>query len=230
MPGCVISPSSAMCAPVSRAPALSARIIVKTLAPIRGTAGSLWHENAMLPVTPEDLAQPPKGRCTSKKNSAAVNPESPFRPMKMSYPIDAACSCPQPSQPKYRDARSGARKPAPLCRGRNRGPGLMSIPFAGADRQALLTFGGKHVVVHPDDHGDKNDGVVKKVQLYARKEQLQHAHRNGLAPKIVMHGGLRDQQQVLDVMPELDDQRDGPPCAAGAGKTFAQDPNPDQHH
>src|ERR1043165_6158331 len=38
------------------------------------------------------------------------------------------------------------------------------------------------------------------------------------------------QHRVLDVMPELDYERDGPPFTRRSGKTFAQRPDADEHH
>ncbi len=82
----------------------------------------------------------------------------------------------------------------------------------------------------PDDHGDEHDGIVKKVEFDARKNELENADGHRLAPEIMVYGGLGDQQQVLDVMPELNDQCNRPPLASGTRKSFAQDPDSDQHH
>src|SRR5829696_9547377 len=35
---------------------------------------------------------------------------------------------------------------------------------------------------------------------------------------------------MLDVVPELNHERDSPPFARCSGKTFSQRPNPDEHH
>ena len=80
-------------------------------------------------------------------------------------------------------------------------------------RRLLLAYRRKHVVVHADHHRHKHDGIIEKVEFNSRNYQLQNAYRNGLAPKIVMHGRLRDEQQVFKVMPELNNQRSGPPLA-----------------
>src|SRR5215204_5417202 len=42
--------------------------------------------------------------------------------------------------------------------------------------------------------------------------------------------GLPLQHRVFDVMPELNDERDGPPLARGACKSFAKHPDADEHH
>src|SRR3984957_8031238 len=97
-------------------------------------------------------------------------------------------------------------------------------------RRLLLTYRRKHVVVHADHHRHKHDGIIEKVEFNARNYQLQNAHRNGLAPKIVMHGRLRDEQQVFKVMPELNNQRSGPPLARSSRKPFTQNPNANKHH
>ncbi len=75
-------------------------------------------------------------------------------------------------------------------------------------RRLLFTDRRKHVVVHADHHRHKHNRVIEKVEFNAWNYQLQNAYRDGLAPKIVMHGRLRDEQQVFKVMPELNNQRD----------------------
>src|ERR1700746_3406018 len=44
-----------------------------------------------------------------------------------------------------------------------------------------------------------------------------------------MEGSLADQQQMLNVMPELDHQSNGPPFPGGPGKSFSQNPDANQH-
>src|SRR5580658_10560186 len=85
------------------------------------------------------------------------------------------------------------------------------LPFAGAYRAPPFCRGREHVVVHPDYHRNKNDRVIEQVQLDARNHQLQHAERDRFPPEIMVHGGLRNQQQMLDMVPELDHQGDRPP-------------------
>src|ERR1700686_5328499 len=97
-------------------------------------------------------------------------------------------------------------------------------------RRLLLTYRRKHVVVHADHHWHKHDRVIEKVEFNTRNYQLQNAYRDRLAPKIVMHCRLRDQQQVFKVMPELNNQRSSPPLAGSSGEAFSQHPDADQHH
>ena len=47
--------------------------------------------------------------------------------------------------------------------------------------------------------------------------------------EIVMNRGLRNQEQVFNVMPELDIQSHRPPLERRASESFAQGPNSDQH-
>src|SRR5271166_6331829 len=103
-------------------------------------------------------------------------------------------------------------------------------PGAAANHLLLLSLGGKHVVVHRDDHGDEYNRIVEKMQFYAREYQLQDTARHRLAPEVVMSRGLPDQQEMLDVMPELDYQGHGPPGPRSPGKSFAQHPEENQHH
>src|SRR5580700_1913376 len=81
---------------------------------------------------------------------------------------------------------------------------VILAPGAGAGGVLRLTGGRKHVIVHANDHGDEDDRVVEEVELDAGKEELQNAARHGLSPEVVMNRRLQDEQEVLDVMPELD--------------------------
>src|SRR5579862_3529601 len=45
-----------------------------------------------------------------------------------------------------------------------------------------------------------------------------------------MNRGLRNQKQMLEVVPELDDECNRPPFASSAGKSLPQNPNANQHH
>jgi hypothetical protein len=65
--------------------------------------------------------------------------------------------------------------------------------------------------VHGDDHRQEHHRVVEQVQLDAGQDQLQDAGRHGLAGQEVAGLRLQQQQQVLDVVPELDAERDHPP-------------------
>src|ERR1700739_3611609 len=96
------------------------------------------------------------------------------------------------------------------------------VPLAGANGMTLFSDRRGNMVVSTDHHGDKHKRVVEEVQFDAWDNQLQYAKRYWLAPEIVVHCRLGDQQQMLDVMPELDHQRHRPPLAPGARKPFAQ--------
>jgi len=85
------------------------------------------------------------------------------------------------------------------------------------------------MVVHGNDHWNKYDAVIKEVKFYTRKEELQDAEWYRLVCEIVMERSLSDQKQMLNVVPELDDESDRPPCAATSGKAFAKHPKADQH-
>ena len=84
-------------------------------------------------------------------------------------------------------------------------------PLTGAAHVSRFGLWREHVIVHADQHGDEHNRVVEQVQLYAREHQLQNAEGHGLMPKIVVRRSLVNQQNVLNVMPELDRQRNRPP-------------------
>src|ERR1700722_4915357 len=92
-----------------------------------------------------------------------------------------------------------------------------------------LTCWREHVVIHGDDHGNEHNAVIEKMKFHARKEELQHAERDRLAHQIVVERGLSEQKKMFDVMPELDDESNCPPCAAATGKAFAKHPEADKH-
>ena len=69
----------------------------------------------------------------------------------------------------------------------------------------------EQVVVHRDHHRDEDDGVVEEVQLDARHPQLHDARRHRAAEEVVADDRLHLQQAVLDVVEELDPERDRPP-------------------
>src|SRR5580692_12492496 len=104
------------------------------------------------------------------------------------------------------------------------------VPSASACIVVHFALGREDVVVHPNHHRNKHDGVIEKMQLHAREEELQYAHRHRSAAQIVMQYVLRDEQQMLNVMPELNHQRDRPPRARSSAESLAQHPEPNQHH
>src|ERR1700757_5408248 len=98
---------------------------------------------------------------------------------------------------------------------------LILDPRAGAGRLFGFSLWRKHVVIHRDHHRNKHDRVVEEMKLNPRKHKLQHAARNRLAPEImVKNERLREQQQMLDVVPELDDQCHSPPLPAQPRESF----------
>jgi len=88
----------------------------------------------------------------------------------------------------------------------------------------------KHVIVHADHHGYENNRIVEQVQFDPREEKLEHAEGHRLSCQIVVQRGLPEQEQMLNVMPELNHQRDGPPGPRTSREAFAKDPQPNQHH
>jgi hypothetical protein len=81
---------------------------------------------------------------------------------------------------------------------------MLVAPFAGAGHLPVFTLWWKHVVVHADHHGDEYDRVVEEMEFDTWKDQLQNAAWDRLAPEIVMERGLPNEQEMLDVVPELD--------------------------
>src|SRR5678815_2912440 len=88
------------------------------------------------------------------------------------------------------------------------------------------------MVVHANDHRHEHNRVVEEMYLDAKlgKQQLQKTNRHWRAEPRVMCESLILQNCVLDVMPKLDHERDGPPPTRGAGKTFSQRPDTNEHH
>ncbi len=62
------------------------------------------------------------------------------------------------------------------------------------------------------------------------KQQLQKTNRHWRAEPRMMCESLILQNRVLDMMPKLDRERDGPPFTRCACKTFSQGPDTDEHH
>jgi hypothetical protein len=77
------------------------------------------------------------------------------------------------------------------------------------------------VIVHGDDHGNENDRVIEEMQFNPGKEELEHVEGHWLAHEIVMQRGLANQEEVLNMVPELDPERDHPPGVAAACKSLA---------
>lgn len=105
-------------------------------------------------------------------------------------------------------------------------------PHRAATRGRLLCPGRKHVVVHADYHRDEDDRVVKEMYLSPklRKHQLQETDWDRRAKPVVLRNGLPLQNCMLDVMPKLDHERDGPPFTRSPGETFPEHPKSNEHH
>lgn len=102
------------------------------------------------------------------------------------------------------------------------------MPLAGAVRRRFTRWR-EHVIVHADHHRDEHDRVIEQVQFYTRENQLQEAYgHRGMKP-ILVSERLILQYSVLNVMPELNHQRNCPPCAGCSCEPLAQHPNSDQH-
>jgi archaeosine synthase beta-subunit len=87
------------------------------------------------------------------------------------------------------------------------------------------------MVVHADHHRNEYDRVVEEMQFDAWEPQLQNARRNRPSEQVVPDRRLNNQQQVFDVMPELNAERNRPPAAiCHAGKPGPERPQPNQHH
>lgn len=67
----------------------------------------------------------------------------------------------------------------------------------------LFTLRREHVEVHAQHHRDEDDRVVKQVQLDAGNPQLHETYWHGRAKQVVSEDGLRLQQRMLDMVPEL---------------------------
>ena len=96
-----------------------------------------------------------------------------------------------------------------------------------AQEHSARLFPGRReqVVVHRDHHRNEDDRVVEEMQLDARHPQLQQAGRHRPAQQVLAENRLPLQQRVLDVMEELNPERQHPPETIDlAGETGAQRP------
>jgi hypothetical protein len=75
----------------------------------------------------------------------------------------------------------------------------------------LFSLGWEHVIVHSHDHRNENYGVVEEMQFNAGDPELDDTDRDRRTEKIVSGDGLPLQQSMLDVVPELNAERDRPP-------------------
>ena len=93
----------------------------------------------------------------------------------------------------------------------------------------LFVRGREHVVVHPDHHRDEDDRVVEEVKLDAWNPDLRDAQGHGRAEQVLPQDGLRLKKRVLDVVPELNAERDRPPGQGAALESAAHRPDADEH-
>ena len=69
----------------------------------------------------------------------------------------------------------------------------------------------EHVVVHAYNHGDENDRVVKEMKFDSWNDQLHDAGGRRRSKQVVPEYDLPDEQDVLEVVPELNHQGKCPP-------------------
>src|SRR6266540_2302162 len=86
------------------------------------------------------------------------------------------------------------------------------------------------VEIHPDHHWDEHHRVVEQMKLHPGDHELKDAGRHLHAEQEGVGLRLDEQQQVLDVVPELDDQRHGPPELRTTREPTPQYPKTDEHH
>src|ERR1051325_2281121 len=96
------------------------------------------------------------------------------------------------------------------------------MPSAGASHPDGIARRWIHVVIHRNDHRDEHDGVVEQVQLDAREPDLSDARRDLAAKPEVMGVGLVEQNEMLEVVPELNNERRHPPLEGSTGESAAQ--------
>src|SRR5579864_642718 len=106
---------------------------------------------------------------------------------------------------------------------------LFRMPCAGAFGVLLFALRRKHVVIHSHDHRDEDDGVVEQMKLDPGNPQLREAGRDRRMKPIMARNCLVLQNAMLNVVPELDPERDHPPGVGNPGETLPQDPQADKH-
>ena len=100
---------------------------------------------------------------------------------------------------------------------------------AGAHRYGVLCRW-IDVIVHGYHHRDEYKRIVNEMQLDTRDPDLADARRHRAAEPVLMRLRLVKENEVLEVMPELNPERDHPPFVRSARKTLSQNPEPDEHH
>src|SRR5688572_18350383 len=89
-------------------------------------------------------------------------------------------------------SRLGLSPPACACRGR--------FPLRW-----------KHVVIHAQYHRDENDAVVEEMQFDPGNPHLDDAHWYRRTHKVMPQDRLSLEERMLHVVPELNDESNGPP-------------------
>ena len=82
---------------------------------------------------------------------------------------------------------------------------------AGTHHPHRVTCGWIDVVVHRNDHGNEHERVVHQMQLDPGNPDLPNARRHLSTKEVMVRVGLVEEQEMLEVMPELDPERRHPP-------------------
>src|SRR3954471_4393441 len=101
---------------------------------------------------------------------------------------------------------------------------------ASAHHLHCIACGRIYVIVHSDYHRNEDDGVVEQMKLDAREPDLSNARRHLSAEPEVMSVGLVEQDEMLEVVPDLNPERNHPPLVRSTGESATQHPKTDQHH
>jgi hypothetical protein len=104
------------------------------------------------------------------------------------------------------------------------------MPCACANGFPCFLRGRKGVAIHGNDHGNKDNRVVKEMEFDSGNNQLQDAGWYRGPKQIVVKSRLSDEEQMLNVVPKLNDKRDCPPFPGLADKAPSQHPNSYQHY
>src|SRR5687768_3418262 len=86
------------------------------------------------------------------------------------------------------------------------------------------------MVVHRDHHWNENQHVVDEMKLDPRNPDLADARGHAASEPELLVLRLIKQNEVLEMMPELNPERDHPPCMRRPRESFPEHPQPDQHH
>src|SRR5450432_1668323 len=149
-------PSKLMRAPATRSPPLVASVTRKLFIPTRGGCGSLTQVKAMSFELLEEFEQPLVCRPISDTSAIIASPKFRFRSIRVRHPASAAIHRVHTGQEPLGGAGFGALFPF--------------IPFTAANRHAFLPVRWEHVVVHAQNHRNKDDGVIKEVKFNTRNK------------------------------------------------------------